>query len=784
MYFDARRCKLYVGRKTNAASLGGNWNNPKNYIKKIQWTKYQIKESDFRTKTATFTSPVDLDLTTGLYFLRITSPYHENFVGPIISNEYDEENDLYSYQCQDWSRMYQSKPELIPNKATVYELLEYLITRGGVEWFNKKKKKKQKKKFKNILKGLRPIEMYYQAWYGNILKINPMKKKMTAIMRDRSYMELIRDLTIGTVGYVDVYFNDNGVIQVRPLARKDWYNTGLFLYSNELQNRKIKFDTTNVITDVRVNGTKYSIGKLKTSESLLGLDLSAFFGSISTTINPQTTTTTTTTQSSEPVAAGSNPYGNKSKKLWIDADSGSDGAKNSIARALEKAGWSVHVGGTGPGYHYSDYWDVGSDYQCLLTVYNGFCAGTIREAYSDSIQNTLNKKNVVLIPVFETSTWTNERGMKPYKYGDFSGYNAKRAWDDNFSGSDPSIDNVSDWFKKNNAIYCCHPTTEGIVEQFLAGGYFKWAETKGIKTGTTEQAKTTTQTTVNEKAVTKADMKDKIYEHSRDLFSCKITLPLGNKAFKRVHTNQFLFTVLPTAYDLANWTIIGKALSSDYNRFGGAKTNLNRWYIEGTTVNVDASGTGKMELELNAFPSSQKAYSEQVKKYEQAYKDAAKKTTTKTNAVSDGGSNSSFKGGQGKVIDDLVKNIIGNETDDLKKAKLIHGWLQENVRYSYYECERYGGAENCYNNRGHLNCADTATLTCSMMLAAGLNAYTVHRTYDGGHFWCVIEINGQKYASDQTGDGSAWNTVWKRSGRTGDGGNCSYSNKCGDKAYC
>ena len=49
----------------------------------------------------------------------------------------------------------------------------------------------------------------------------------------------------------------------------------------------------------------------------------------------------------------------------------------------------------------------------------------------------------------------------------------RRAWDDNFSSSDPSINNVSSWLKSNNAIYCANPTAEGIVNQFLAGGYFK-----------------------------------------------------------------------------------------------------------------------------------------------------------------------------------------------------------------------------------------------------------------------------------------------------------------------
>ena len=138
----------------------------------------------------------------------------------------------------------------------------------------------------------------------------------------------------------------------------------------------------------------------------------------------------------------------------------------------------------------------------------------------------------------------------------------------------------------------------------------------------------------------------------------------------------------------------------------------------------------------------------------------------------DKSSSSELAGGEGEEIDSLVKKIVGSETDELKKCKLIHDWLKSNVKYEYYECTRYNSPEKCLKNKGSLNCADTARLTRAMMASAGLKCYVVHRTYDGGHFWTVIEIGGKKYASDQTGSGSEFNTVWKRSGRTSvsDGG--------------
>lgn len=157
--------------------------------------------------------------------------------------------------------------------------------------------------------------------------------------------------------------------------------------------------------------------------------------------------------------------------------------------------------------------------------------------------------------------------------------------------------------------------------------------------------------------------------------------------------------------------------------------------------------------------------------------------STKSSSESSG-SNSELAGGEGETIDSLVEKIVGDETNELKKCKLVHQWLKENVRYSRYDCTRYNTPEKCLENKVHLNCADTARLTRAMMASAGLDCYVVHRTTNGGHFWVIIEIDGKKYASDQTGNGSEFNTVWAKSGRTSvsDGG--SYTRKNGKNPDC
>ena len=276
----------------------------------------------------------------------------------------------------------------------------------------------------------------------------------------------------------------------------------------------------------------------------------------------------------------------------------------------------------------------------------------------------------------------------------------------------------------------------------------------------------------NNDALNKADAMDKIFEHSRDYLSAKFKLPLGDPVLKNVHTNQYMFTELPEEFALANWGTIANALSSSYNRFSGATYVTNRWYNEAITIDVDAdSCKGEMTIDVNALASSTAKYSKDYREFEKSYNDAVNDNSTSkttsatkktTNAVAS--TNSSVKGGEGKTIDNLVKKIVGNETDDLKKAKLIHGWLQKEVRYGSYSCSKYSSAESAYKHRKYINCADTARLTRAMMSSAGLDAWVVHRYSNNGHFWTLIKINGKIYASDQTGNGSAFNTIWYSDG--------------------
>ena len=446
-----------------------------------------------------------------------------------------------------------------------------------------------------------------------------------------------------------------------------------------------------------------------------------------------------------------------------------------IGKLLKKRGYKVEIGGIGPGYHYSQINRVKKNgiYMC---IYGGACAGTLKEHWeSNHYKSVLKKKKAKMVIAFLSPPSTNIHNLKWLP----------RAHDDNFSPSSfRGVNNPEKKMLDAGIGVVIGKNAKEIASKFpnFQTTTKKTTSSKKTTKKTTKPISTNTAMYINNEM---ASARNRLSDSIRDLLSFKLTLPLGNPLLKRLHTNMFLYTELPEEFVLENFSTLAEVLNSTYNRYVGYA--LNRWYIETVTITNDGTRFDA-ELELNPFPSTIKKYRESRMKLENDYKSAVQSKSTSSSKTTKKSTNSSknttLKGGEGKTIDNLVKKIIGDETNELKKAKLIHEWLRKNVRYSGYECTKYNTPEKCYNNRRHLNCADTARLTASMMRSAGLKCYIVHRTYNGGHFWTIIEINGKKYASDQTGDGSAWNTVWAKSGRTTVSNGGSYSRKNGKVPDC
>ena len=450
----------------------------------IHWSRYEIRETDMRQKTASFTSPNYFDLTTGVYAVLITSPYHVNFGGVILSVDYDEDSGMYDYRCQDFSRWYQTKVFMQTKKTPLYRVLQHLISRGYLPLATKPKKA-DLKNFKDNLSGLRPASYYDQKLAGSTVSFNPMTQKVSVRAKGKSRIELIRDLVIGTGAYIDVYFDTHGVLQIEPYHKKDWLETGLHLTTQEIATRKFSFDTTNIITGVNILGGlgDDNTQRLYVAKDVTNVDLSAFFGNLYSFIDNTSSTTstskkkTTSKKQSTTVTNKDNPYGNKAKKIWIGADGGSGSFTQEICRLLEKNGWHTHYSGEGPNVHWHDYFDVTSDYQIMAIVDNGVCCSTIKEAYESSdCAPALKRKNVIPMFMFDSRQWTNPKVRGPNRYGNFKGTVVHTAYDD------PSgycqVMHVDDFFRKHKAVYCAAPTAKGMVDMFLKGGYYA---SKGIQ---------------------------------------------------------------------------------------------------------------------------------------------------------------------------------------------------------------------------------------------------------------------------------------------------------------
>ena len=477
---DNKDTHIYVQRSVNASenehSYISTWKGPE-----LEWVKYQIKESDMRIKTATFTSPNYIDLTTGRYYVLITSKLHDDFGGVILKVSHDKDTGLYEYQCQDFSRLYQSKFDLICKNVKTHRLLKTLITQGGYP-LKGKIKSWVKTNWKKTLSGLRPAYHYDQEFYGSTFKFNPMVNTVTAIIRDKSYIEAIRDLVFGSGAYIDVYFDKYGILHIEPYHKNDLYNSGLILTSPEIAAASYNFDTTNILTRVQVQSTDNTkTGKTYSSASLLNLDLTVFFGDLRGSIsnpNEKTTTasTTTTNKTSKKKTTKKavtskktdNPYGTKKKEVWICMDRSSSVSNDNkylrnICKQFKKNGWKCHNIGRNTEAHYK-YRDKAKKGVWFM-LFNGLDPGVLRYANDPWFRTPLVKHKARMVFGFHADCCDMRKGGNCYKH-------VGKAWDDHYSGRNTALKYPAKYLTKHAVPFCYAKgyDAKAMVAKFLAGG--------------------------------------------------------------------------------------------------------------------------------------------------------------------------------------------------------------------------------------------------------------------------------------------------------------------------
>ena len=279
----------------------------------------------------------------------------------------------------------------------------------------------------------------------------------------------------------------------------------------------------------------------------------------------------------------------------------------------------------------------------------------------------------------------------------------------------------------------------------------------------------------------KAEALNKIVEHNRDYLKVDLTLPLGDKCLKKVHTNQWLFTDLPKQFDLTNWTILAQALNANTNRYEGYVEN--RWYIESNDISVDvASGKAEMKLGLNAFASSYATYADAYKSFERAYnqdsssssststgsgnKTSASKNTT--NAVSNKTSviNQDWvkKYSIPSIIVNKIKEVCKVGNTDEQNVKAWHKWMDNHIGYFYYTNHQHDYDWQMRNGGG--NCVDNSRMFRAGCLALGVKCNFMHgfSCCAGGecanHQWNKVYLNGKGIEVDNGRSNASWGSHW------------------------
>lgn len=621
----------------------------------IPFTSYEITETDPRVKTAKFTTNKYFDLTEGQLWVHISSPYHENFGGRILKVDYDKDNGLYTYQCQDGRRNYMSKFRGKIEQEQVYEWLKMLLIRPIAS--STKLTPENENEFLNssrgqrLLSGLRPLEAY--DIQNGVLKQNWYDQQITEELSYDSLMDKI--MNYGHVGGcpVDVYFSPEGICQLEPLDINTWIKIGFKLTHSDLTSYKYGFDTTNILTGVNFQTpddntpiVNPDTGQTINEElSKLGF----YFGANIGMINPVTksVTTETTTSTSGGTGTGVNNKG-KTVVVACDINDENDGTVlGTTCATLEAAGYNVINLGIGPGY-FSSY-DYSSASAGKVGVY--LMAGST-VSIADAIDGSGNFDYYVF-------------GLR----GDL-GLRSTTEFDTKPWGADDDCTAICDrWVGHTGAeiAQMARDSGKGDVvvgnnAQEIANAVLAAVNGESGSSGGTTTTTTTQQINVVE-SYKKAQ--EEVVKSERDLLNFEVKLPLNHTMFKNLHTNQMFFTELPKDFKLGNLAELFKIFPTyKINRGVGTEYQENRWYIEKQVIKCDSNGLFST-LTLNVLPSPYSAYTEKLRSYHDAYNQAFKQQENTNNNNSGGGNATSGVAEVAKICEQYRYGIWGDYCEDV-----------------------------------------------------------------------------------------------------------------------
>ena len=622
------------------------------FHKDIPFISYEITETDPRVKTAKFTTNKYFDLTGGQLWVHISSPYHENFGGKILKVEFNTDNGLYTYQCQDGRRNYMNKERLVNKNTRVYELLQFFLlstydtsSPTPLETIANSANTERGSK---LLSGLRPLEAY--DIQNGVLKQNWFDQQATEELTYDSAMEKIMNYAHVDGCPTDVYFTPEGICQIEPLDINTWIKTGFKLTHSDLTSYKYGFDTTNILTGVNFQTTDNTpIVNPDTNQTIneelskLGFYFGANIGMISP-VTESVTTTTTTTSTGGGTGTGVNNKG-KTVVVACDINSELDGeVLGTTCATLEAAGYNVINLGIGPGqfsaYDYSGassgkvgvYLMAGS----TVSIADGIDGSGSFDYYVFGLRGDLGLRSTT---EFDTKPWGADDDCTSIcdRWVGHTGAEIAQMARDSGKG-DVVVGN----------------TPQEIANAVLAAVNGESGGGGGTSTSTTQQINV---------AETYKKAQEEVVKSGRDLLNFEVKLPLNHTMFKNLHTNQMFFTELPKDFKLGNLAELFKILPTyKINRGAGTEYQENRWYIEKQVIKCDSNGLFST-LTLNVLPSPYSAYTEKLRSYHDAY-DQAFKQQQETNK-SGGGNASGGVAEVAKICEQYRYGIWGDFCEDV-----------------------------------------------------------------------------------------------------------------------
>ena len=688
-----------------AEELGGIvfWDDvAQKWHKDVPFTSYEIIETDPRVKTAKFTTSEYFDLTDGQIWVHISCPYHENFGGRILNVDFNKDNGLYTYQCQDGRRNYMSKIRGKIEQDVVYEWLKMLLIRPIVG--NTKLTPENENEFLNsnrgqrLLSGLRPLEAY--DIQNGVLKQNWYDQQITKELSYDSLMEKIMNYSHVDGCPVDVYFSPEGICQLEPLDINTWLKTGFKIIHSDLTSYKYGFDTTNILTGVNFQTTDETPVINPDSGQTINEELQKlgfYFGANIGMIQPVTETVTTETTTTSTSGGTSTGVDNKGKTVVVGCDSNNENDEeylSTVCSTLESNGYSVIRLGINPG-DFSSYDYYGAS--------NGKVGTYLMAASTFSVADGISGSG----------------GFDYYVFGirsDASPRVNESNWDSLGWGADPDCNSICDsWVGMTGKEMDERAQSEGKgrvvigdTPQSLAN-----AVLAAVSGGSVGGTSTSTKEIINV-AETYKKAQEEVVKAGRDLLNFEIKLPLNHTMFKNLHTNQMLFTELPKDFKLGNLAELFKILPTyKINRGVGTEYQENRWYIEKQVIKCDKNGLFST-LTLNVLPSPYSAYTEKLRNYRDAYIQAYEKPQETNN--NGGGTATGGVAEVAKICEQYHYKLDGDTCSD-------------------YECMKSTGYGECWAF------ADLVYTECK---ARNINVRIVNGVTDesSNHRYCEVRANG------------------------------------------